>query len=380
VSKAVIGLGFGDEGKGLTTDLLCSGNPVSYTSYDQTNKMVVRYSGGQQAGHTVVTEDHRHVFSTFGSGTMRNVPTFWSRFCSVDPIMIVKEASELGKLNHVPILFLDPNCPVTTPYERAYQQEDERCKRDGTCGHGVGATFKREEDFYHLVVRDIYNPKILRIKMEQIDLYYSFSITDKDKKQFMKSCKSMREMMNIKMRSFDTLHGHNLIFEGSQGLLLDQHIGFFPNVTRSNTGTKNILSLGHTPELYLVTRAYQTRHGNGPMTNQYLDYEIQDNPMETNVTNKHQGEFHKSMLDVDLLFHGISSDRYILDQITNHQATLVITCLDHLKNGYSFTLKGKRHDFITRDGFITQLANILGCKNVLFTDSPNSAHVTRYRV
>ena len=69
----IIGLGFGDEGKGLITDYFCS---------KLKNPLVIRFSGGHQVGHTVIYNDIRHMFSNFGSGTLRNIPTYWSKFCT----------------------------------------------------------------------------------------------------------------------------------------------------------------------------------------------------------------------------------------------------------------------------------------------------------
>lgn len=84
--KAVIGLGFGDEGKGITTDYLCSKTK---------NPLVVRFCGGSQVGHTVVHNGIRHVFSSFGSGTLRGVPTYWSHKCALDPIGMLNELDVL---------------------------------------------------------------------------------------------------------------------------------------------------------------------------------------------------------------------------------------------------------------------------------------------
>lgn len=379
MSQAVIGLGFGDEGKGLTTDLLSSGSAVKHTSYRAQNKMVVRFSGGQQAGHTVVTEDHHHVFSTFGSGTFRGVPTFWTRYCTVDPVAIVDEMEALKIANEVPILFIDPDCPVTTPHDKLFQQHDKVNLQHGTCGHGVGSTFQREEDFYHLKARDIWNPTILNMKLQQIaNIYYGDSRASMSEvTKFKNACASIREAINVKLRQFESLEGHHLIFEGSQGLLLDQHIGFFPNVTRSNTGSRNIVEMGYKPEIFLVTRAYQTRHGNGPMTNLELndDYEIQEDPMETNHDNEYQGEFRRSMLDLDLLYHGISSDPYIAQQHRNGTVTLVVTCLDHLDKWYSFTVEGQRYDFKTKEDFVREIGKTLGIKNLMISESPESEYI-----
>lgn len=105
-NKAVIGLGFGDEGKGLFTDYLCS---------QSANPLVVRFSGGQQAGHTVVRDGIRHVFSNFCAGALQGAPSYFSKFCTIDPIGIVNELTVLLDKGVEPLLFIDTNCPVTTP-------------------------------------------------------------------------------------------------------------------------------------------------------------------------------------------------------------------------------------------------------------------------
>jgi adenylosuccinate synthase len=68
---------------------------------------VIRFSGGHQAGHTVVTDDTRHVFSNFGSGTLRGVPTYWSKFCTVEPIGLLNELDALKIKGYNPILYID---------------------------------------------------------------------------------------------------------------------------------------------------------------------------------------------------------------------------------------------------------------------------------
>lgn len=379
MSHAVIGMGFGDEGKGLMTDFLASESSIKLNPYLARNKMVVRYSGGQQAGHTVTIGDQRHVFSTFGSGTLRGVPTFWSHFCTVDPVEIVREMNILKDVSdEIPILFIDPNCPVTTPTDKVFQQGDKENLSNGTCGFGVGTTFQREEDFYHLLARDIWNPTVLKMKYEQINKsYYHGTFSPKEEmEKFYEACETIRNSMTIKLRQFDSLEGHHLIFEGSQGLLLDQHIGFFPNVTRSNTGTRNILQMGYRPEITLVTRAYQTRHGNGPMTNLKLndDYYIAEDDRETNVNNDFQGEFRRSMLDLDLLYHGISTDPYIA-RLKSDEVNLCVTCLDHLDDDFCFTLEGEKYIYKTPERFVEEIGKVLGIQNRMMSMTPESKNV-----
>lgn len=165
-----------------------------------------------------------------------------------------------------------------------------------------------------------------------IDEYYkmevNFSLFDESVEEF-------RNLQNIIYPVSFVPNDENLIFEGSQGLLLDKNIGFFPHVTRSNTGSKNILEIGFNPEVYCITRAYQTRHGNGPMTNFDIEHNIKLSSKETNTFNEFQGNFRVSLLDIDLLLYSVAKDPYI----SNNRDNLVITCLDQLEGGFSVLIK-----------------------------------------
>src|SRR5271157_842973 len=144
-SFAVIGLGFGDEGKGLVTDYLCS---------QLSDPLVIRYSGGQQAGHTVYFNNIKHIFSNFGSGTLRGAPTYWSKFCTVDPVGIVNELNILLEKGIKPLLYIDDECQITTPFDKIFNQTSTNNLNNGTCGVGFGATIQRVEDHYSLTIGD----------------------------------------------------------------------------------------------------------------------------------------------------------------------------------------------------------------------------------
>ena len=169
----------------------------------------------------------------------------------------------------------------------------------------------------------------------------------------------------------DFIVDDNYIFEGSQGLLLDQHIGFFPNVTRANVGIKNIKDLINiNTDIYLVTRAYQTRHGNGFMTNTDKKFNIKNNPFETNVFNKFQGNFRKSMLDLDLIEYAINKE----EDLTNYNLNLVITCLDHLDE-FKFTYRNEIYDFKTEDKFLSKISEILSIRQIYSSNSKYSKNI-----
>lgn len=125
---AVIGAGFGDEGKGKVVSHLCLRHEPA---------LVVRYCGGQQAGHKVMVNGLEHIFSNFGSGTLQGIPTLWSKFCTIDPVGILNEAALLYMIGVKPTLYIDSRCPVTTPFEKAYNQQSDKLTGHGTCGVGL---------------------------------------------------------------------------------------------------------------------------------------------------------------------------------------------------------------------------------------------------
>src|ERR1051325_7045750 len=135
---AVIGSNCGDEGKGLMVDHACA----KYSA-----DVVVRFNGGAQAGHTVVTpQGQRHVFSHFGSGSLLGVPTYLTRFFICNPILFCQELDRLETLGVKPKVYVDYECMVTTPYDMLLNQEIEKDRgraRHGSCGVGINETVQR---------------------------------------------------------------------------------------------------------------------------------------------------------------------------------------------------------------------------------------------
>jgi adenylosuccinate synthase len=316
--SVVVGTGFGDEGKGATVNSLCNGSKKT---------LVVRHQAGHQVGHTVVLDDIRHVFSNFGSGTLRGVPTYWSEYCTVDPIGVLREGDALRLRGIFPDVYYNLNAMVTTPYDKYLNISDSVNNSHGTVGVGFGKTIQRNEDYFHLYIRDLLFPKIRNEKLRLIREYYynnvvfseeQLKLMDKQYDDFISACDDLVYRYMVVNGLGDALYGiQNLIFEGGQGILLDQNYGFFPHVTRSNTTSKNAMEIIKKNKLhknhiitYYVTRAYQTRHGNGFLSNEDKDNSyIKINPKETNLDTGSQGVFRRSMLDLDMLQYALSCDR-----------------------------------------------------------------------
>lgn len=305
----VLGLGYGDEGKGLSTSFLCSQTP---------KPLVVRFNGGHQAGHTVVYHDHRHVFSSFGAGTLQGVPSYWSRYCTFFPTAVVNEHEALPIK---PILYVDPLCPVTTPYDVYFNHLQNKDTQHGTVGVGFGATLRRHENYYKLYVQDLYYPKVLQEKLRLIAQYYQ--LEHLDIRRFLEDVELAKDI--IRLSDSSIISKYTPVFEGAQGLLLDQDFGFFPHVTRSNTSSKNALNLHACKEVYYVTRTYQTRHGNGYLSLEDQPLKLINAEKETNVLNDHQGSFRKAPLDVEMLNYALTCDQNFSKHLHKN---LIITCMD----------------------------------------------------
>ncbi len=331
---AVIGSSYGDEGKGLYTSYFADKFQEGY---------VVRHNSGSQCGHTVQLPDGtRHIFSHFGSGTFQNFPTIWGHRCVANPFAFKTEREELIEKGAQPKLLVHRECMVTTPYDMIVNQIIESIRnnnRHGSCGMGFGETIERHEKKpeLSLLVRDLHQPKLSLIKQikkirqfylnwrikqlfpnipnsemnKWIDKfpYHSNELFD----DFIEACEYFIEHIQI-IKNYSILNNQNIIFESGQGLLLDQHFGSFPYVTRSHTGLKNIAEIidklnkvNHIDVNY-VSRTYTTRHGNGP-----LDFEM-PTPIQligadkTNVTNEFQGQLRYAPLNATKMYNAIQYD------------------------------------------------------------------------
>lgn len=128
----------------------------------------------------------------------------------------------------------------------------------------------------------------------------------------------------------------SLIFEGAQGILLDQNHGNRPYITKSNTTSRNAIRLIDKyfdrfkieTTVNYVTRAYHTRHGAGPFHHHAPKLKLYNNNSETNGKNKYQGKFFTSYLDVDLVNYALECDQLYSIGV---QRELTITCTDHFR-------------------------------------------------
>ncbi|MEJ4089199.1 adenylosuccinate synthetase [Galbibacter orientalis] len=336
----VIDLGFGDAGKGLTTDFLASQCPQK--------SIIVRFSGGHQIGHTVSTKELTHTFSNFGSGTLLGVPTYYTENTTLFPPGILKEGNFLK--TYQPKLYLNPLAMVTTIYDIAYNRAIEKQQHHGSCGLGFGTTIARNKEEVYLYANDLKFQWVLKQRLQSIKTYYQHKLKTENKSVqayyhnelkeydedfFINCCIAIQKFYNVASLSELAFTYEHFIFEGSQGILLDTQHGFYPHTTWSYTTSKNAiqlikkhLSVSAEIDIYYITRCYQTRHGNGPMSNTEA-VTLLNNENEANITNEFQGEFRTKALDHELLNYALSCDSIHYQNLKINKY-LILTCLDQL--------------------------------------------------
>lgn len=312
---------------------------VDFLVRQMDSPMVVRFNGGAQAAHNVVTsEGLHHTFQQFGAGAMAGARTLLSRFMLVDPIRLATEASELSRKLGRWVLqdhIIDARAPVLTTFHSALNRLRERSRGDtrhGSCGNGIGELMGdltggvsgrpvlrmldvREASARQMVLMleeiqwqcchaarhiprtsgDDYDYDVLHTSNyvhELADAYHKladdFQIVDS------RACRSiLRECPN-------------LVFEGAQGVLLDENFGFPPHYTWSNCTPANAHTLlqeaecEHTTQNIGVLRSYCTRHGAGPMPTDTHPIPEAWFPGEHNKQNDWQGGWRKGVFDGEL--------------------------------------------------------------------------------
>lgn len=355
-AKIVLGLGFGDEGKGNTTSYLCSHVCPSEKT------IVVRFSGGQQAGHNVVMGNISHIFASFGSGTLAGCPTYLSEHCTFYPPNMLNEYNILRQKGVNPQVIIHPRAMCTTSFDVAYNRWREKIMKHGTCGIGVGATMKRNlQSPYKFYATDLLYPSLMDLKLKGIKEYYLreiakvmiaspaleqvafkefLDIAKEEMVHFLNSMNSLvvQHAVRHHLRNYDVLKDFEwVVFEGSQGILLDMEHGVFPNVTYAHTTSKNAMEIcskigieKDNIEVLYVTRCYQTRHGAGWMSNR-KNVALINNESEINTYNEWQKDFVTGELDYQLLNYALKCDSYSW----GCDKSLVVTCLDQ-RPGFEF--------------------------------------------
>ena len=362
MAYVVVDLGYGDAGKGTIVDALTRKKDV---------KLIVRFNGGGQAAHNVVLPDGiHHTFAQFGSGSfVPGVKTYLSSFFRWNPISMMAEAEVLASKGVPDILsrvYVDEQALIVTPWHRAFNRLQEHARgndRHGSCGEGIGdatgdfkclssESYLLAGEIWHRSVEDITN-KLERIAFLKRDSWNVMNKTwrsscDLPHEDFVflmdpekpRKCahlyKRISERVNIvgcqlglTPHLFDIIRPEDgdIIFEGAQGILIDESYGFAPYQTWSDCTSRNALELlrqagwaGGT-HVIGVTRPYAIRHGAGPFPTEDALMSRSDIFAEVhNIANPWQGAARIGHFDAVATNYAIEAD--------GHIDSLAITNLD----------------------------------------------------
>ena len=371
----VLGSLFGDEGKGNSVQWLCK-----KALEEGKNPLVIRFSGGAQAGHRVINGTNEHICSLIGAGVLLGIPTYLNENVYIDPVSLKREYEILVNKGFKPKLYINKRCRIVTPYDKVTDFEDANVQKHGTTGCGIHGTFVRYNETEHpkgmhaLLLnkyRLIYYKSDELTFLDIVRKYYEtkhhkkIAVEKKDIDSFENACSWFYDNTNMQLKNinrdndiifvddmplkydnFDTL-----IFEGSQGLLLDMDNGFMPHCTPSRVGLNGIdEKYLNKANVYLVMRSYLTRHGNGfnPKDEEVVRKNYKNLFEASNFDHGPQGKF-----KIGLLEHRLIRDAFVRHRLDNYYRmnkcmfNLIITHMDCVDNDQLLIKSGKQILFET---------------------------------
>jgi len=277
----LLGLQWGDEGKGKIVDVLAP-------KYD----VVARFQGGPNAGHTLEFDGIKHVLHQIPSGIFRDkTKNIIGNGVVLDPVIFKAEIEKLQKynLNVKANLFISKKATLILPTHRLLDQAYEKAKGENKIGStlkGIGPTYQDKIGRQGLRVGDILSPSFserlntlvqIHFKiLKEYDIIFNWSELEA---QFLEAVSFLKGFQLIESEytlNNELKKGSTILAEGAQGALLDIDFGSYPFVTSSNTVTAGACTgLGvaprHIGEVYGIFKAYSTRVGSGPFPTELSD-------------------------------------------------------------------------------------------------------------
>lgn len=335
--KVVTGANAGDEGKGMVAFSLAK-EAISRNE----RVLSVLYNGGVQRAHTA----NGQVVHCTGTGDLAGGTTYYDERFVVDPIALWLTGTKV---------FIHPKCRIVLPCDVIRNREKEIARgadKHGSCGMGIFECVRRNKaTAWKLCAADLSDYFELYNKVERIrrDLACTTNDDVYNTDNFMRAADyAVRNCPIVELHQivsdYDTL-----IFEGGQGLLLDQeNTGDFPHLTPSSVGSynihKTIKSLGaESTDIFYVSRSYMTRHGVGPMDAECKKEDINPTIVDTtNIQNEWQDELRFGYIDIDKLYKRIRGD---FSRYDNAKLNMVFTQLNYT-NGCIATGKDKFDEIV----------------------------------
>jgi len=277
----IVGAQWGDEGKGKIVDLL--------TQYAD---LVVRFQGGNNAGHTIVLKGEKFVVHLIPSGILyEDKKCIIGNGVVLDPAVLIEEIDEIKKRGYFKDdsqLMISEATHLILPYHRRIDIAREKIFKIGTTGRGIGPAYEDKVVRCGIRVVDLINEKIFREKLEANLIQKNVYLTQVLKEKGFEFSEIFDEYLQYKNRLekyvkntslilYEEIEkGKHVLFEGAQGALLDLDHGTYPYVTASNTVAGNACAgsgIGPTMinSVIGIAKAYTTRVGEGPFPTELQD-------------------------------------------------------------------------------------------------------------
>ncbi len=283
MNTVIVGLQWGDEGKGKVIDIL-----------SERSDYIIRFQGGNNAGHTVVTNNKQFIFHLIPSGILHH-----HKVCVIgngvviDPEVLINEINDLKKrgINIDNRLKISSLCHVIFPYHRILDKlrEKKRMHRIGTTGRGIGPCYADKISRCGIRMLELLNPKIFKEKLkdnlkEKNEIFHKvyhhpgFSFKEIYNK-YLKYARGLSKFICNTSALLETAirNKKSLLFEGAQGAFLDIDFGTYPYVTSSSVIAGGACTGSGVAPLNInkvvgVVKAYTTRVGEGPFPTEFTPY------------------------------------------------------------------------------------------------------------
>jgi len=366
----VMGSQWGDEGKGRVVDLIANKTDI-----------VVRYQGGNNAGHTIVFDDCKIILHHIPSGILReNKVSIIGNGVVIDPKILIEEIEGLKKSGfHVgpENLKLSSRAHVIMPYHKIIDKGREKLKGNskiGTTGRGIGPVYEDKYARRGIKLSDITDPNTFSNRLKEVfperNLYLTKVLEaqpvdfEEIRKEYIEYGKYLKPYMADTSQLLNRYISENksVLFEGAQGTLLDIDFGTYPYVTSSNAGSGGVsVGSGVSPRvidhIIGVVKAYTTRVGEGPFPSEEqgeIEKRLREEGGEFGATTGRSRRC--GWLDMVALKYSVN---------INGITSFALTKLDVLSGFNTIKLcTGYEHEGDTIDSFPSRLDVLSNCKPV----------------
>ena len=348
----IVGTQWGDEGKGKIVDLLT-----------ERADAVVRYQGGNNAGHTVMFGEKTFILHLLPSGILRKTTSILGNGVVIDLAEMIKEIDELAQMDIAveDHLHISDRAQLVMPWHKTFDRLSEEQKgknKIGTTGRGIGPAYEDKVRRSGMRVGDLLEPELFKARLEEIveeknkllELYYKSDEPSFSTEEIFSEFTAYLKILKPYIRDTPLLvnqmieEGKNILFEGAQGTFLDVDHGTYPFVTSSNTlagGACTGTGIGPTRinKVLGIVKAYTTRVGSGPFPTELLDNDgdlLQSEGHEFGATTgrpRRCGWFDALLVRQAVRLNGITSMAVMKLDVLDKFDTLKIAVSYRLSNG-----------------------------------------------